>query len=86
MTDDNNDLMKRVVRVEGRVQGVGFRVNARRRAESLGVTAEPHNMDDGSVRIAVSGPMARLDEFLEWCREGPPSADVTSVSVENTEP
>ena len=68
-----------VVRVEGRVQGVNYRVSARRKARELGIEARPENLDDGTVRIEVSGPREAVDRFVAWCHDGPPLADVTRV-------
>jgi acylphosphatase len=70
-----------VVRVEGRVQGVNYRVSARRRARELGIKAHPENLDDGSVRIVVVGPRAAVDQFVAWCHDGPRLAEVTRVTV-----
>lgn len=69
------------IRVEGVVQGVNYRASARRKARELGIDAEPVNLDDGSVRITVSGERDAIERFVEWCRLGPPMADVRSVMV-----
>ncbi|HYH12256.1 MAG TPA: acylphosphatase [Thermomicrobiales bacterium] len=82
MSDDQSSASRFVIRVEGHVQGVNYRASARRMARELGIEAEPVNLDDGSVRITVSGPREAVDRFVEWCRSGPPLAEVSSVSVE----
>ena len=75
--------MKRlVVKVAGRVQGVLFRHSARTHAEKLGLTGFVKNEPDGSVAIVAEGEDAALNEFLEWCRRGPPLARVDEVTVE----
>ena len=81
MTDARPDRVRRVVRVEGHVQGVGYRVNARRQAERLGIEARSVNLDDGSVRIDVAGSREAVDAFVAWCHEGPRLADVSRVTV-----
>jgi len=81
MAEERSPVTHVVIRVEGRVQGVGYRVSARRKARELGIQAEPVNLDDGSVRITASGPADAVDRFVEWCRVGPPAAEVTSVTV-----
>lgn len=75
--------VRRVIRVEGRVQGVGYRVNARREATRLGIEAHPANLDDGSVRIDVAGPPEAVDAFIAWCHRGPRLAEVSRVTVED---
>lgn len=81
ITEEHALVRRLTVRVEGQVQGVGYRVNARRKAEEIGINADPVNMDDGSVRIAVSGAEEQVREFVEWCRRGPEQARVTSVTT-----
>ena len=72
------------IRVEGVVQGVTYRASARRMARELGITAEPVNLDDGSVRIVASGPSDAVERFIAWCRRGPPAARATGIDVEET--
>jgi len=47
VTDDRKAVL---VRITGRVQGVGFRVWTRQQAQRLGLTGWVCNEDDGSVR------------------------------------
>lgn len=74
------------VRVRGRVQGVFFRVEARTRAESLGVAGWIRNAEDGSVEAAFEGPGEQVESMLEWCRRGPAGARVDDVEVVREEP
>lgn len=67
----------RVVRGEGRVQGVGYRVNARREAERLGIDATPVNLDDGTVRIVVAGPREAVDAIRNPETEATPETTPT---------
>jgi acylphosphatase len=82
MAETQPEQVRLVIRVEGRVQGVGYRVNARREAARLGIDATPVNLDDGAVRIEVSGPRAAVDRFVAWCHRGPALAEVARVTVE----
>ena len=70
--------------IEGDVQGVGFRWAARRAAAGLGVNGFVRNEDDGSVRIEAEADEAALDLFTAWCRQGPGSANVERVTVEES--
>ena len=67
--------------VRGRVQGVWFRGSAQTLATELDLAGWARNCPDGTVEIHAEGDRAKLDEFVEWCRKGPPSADVTGVDV-----
>lgn len=69
------------ITVEGRVQGVGFRYNARRQALALGLDGLVKNMPDSSVYIEVEGNQSDLDEFVDWCQTGPIGSRVIDVNV-----
>jgi len=67
--------------VRGRVQGVWYRGSAQAFAADLGLAGWARNCPDETVEIHAEGARASLDEFVEWCRKGPPSADVTGLDV-----
>ncbi|NPA31554.1 MAG: acylphosphatase [Chloroflexi bacterium] len=68
-------------RIEGRVQGVGFRHFVWQQARALGLTGWVRNRRDGSVEVVAEGPRERLDVLLAALYEGPPSAWVRSVEA-----
>jgi DNA ligase D-like protein (predicted 3'-phosphoesterase) len=70
------------VAVTGRVQGVGFRDVASRRARELGVHGWVRNADDGAVAVHAEGSAGAVEELIGFLRTGPRAADVQSVSVE----
>ena len=79
--------MKRVrVRIRGRVQGVFFREEARRRAESLDVAGWIRNLRDGSVEAVFEGDGERVQSMVDWCRRGPRGAAVEGVEATQEEP
>lgn len=67
--------------VEGRVQGVGYRVACARAARAVGVTGTVRNLSDRRVEAVFEGIPDRVDELIAWCRIGPDFADVTRVRV-----
>jgi acylphosphatase len=69
------------VRIEGNVQGVGFRNWTQRLAGQLGLTGWVRNRRDGSVEAVFSGTTKTVEEALKRCRMGPRSAKVTEVTV-----
>jgi acylphosphatase len=69
------------VRIEGSVQGVGFRYWTERVATELGLAGWVRNCRDGSVEALFSGPAQDVAEMLERCRGGPRSAHVTAVEI-----
>ena len=70
-----------LVRIDGNVQGVGFRNWAQRLATQLGLSGWVRNRRDGSVEAVFSGPESSVADAIERCRRGPRSAKVTGVSV-----
>lgn len=70
------------VRVYGIVQGVFFRANTKRVADSLGLSGYVRNMPDGSVEAVFEGDKDSVEKAIEWCRKGPPLAVVEKVEVE----
>ena len=71
--------------IRGRVQGVFFRRSARAKAREFGLLGWVRNAEDGNVEILAEGEPEKIDEFLKWCREGPPFAKVDNVTVEDQE-
>lgn len=73
----------RHVFVTGFVQGVAFRYSAIRQAKALGVCGWVRNVPDGRrVELTIEGEENAVEQMLDWCRQGPPSARVTDISIE----
>lgn len=68
----------------GRVQGVYFRVATRKVGERLGLRGWVRNRADGAVEGHLQGDEPVVEAMLEWCREGPPGADVERLTWEPT--
>jgi DNA ligase D-like protein (predicted 3'-phosphoesterase) len=81
MADQADAMAVRAV-VRGRVQGVGFRDAAVRRASALGVLGWVRNAEDGGVLVHAEGAKAAVEELLGFLREGPRAAQVEDVDVE----
>jgi acylphosphatase len=81
-----DELVRRRVRVSGRVQGVWFRASAEREAARLHVGGSARNLPDGDVELFIEGPADAVDALIAWARVGPPRAQVTSVTVEPQTP
>jgi acylphosphatase len=67
--------------ISGRVQGVFFRMEAKRAADRFGVYGQVRNLKDGNVEAVFEGDQDRVDAVVDWCRQGPPRAEVTDVTV-----
>lgn len=75
-----------LVLVRGRVQGVGFRYEARSFAKALGLRGWVKNLDDGGVETWAQGPAEAVDRYLAWLHQGPPGARVELVDAAEREP
>ena len=85
MTGEPRTARRRIL-VGGRVQGVGFRYATVREARQLNLRGFARNLPDGRVEIVAHGPEADVDRLANWCRKGPPAAQVTSFESEDLDP
>ena len=69
------------MRIEGRVQGVGFRYWTERNARNLDLGGWVRNGFDGSVEAVFSGTRPNVDDMLARCLNGPSLAFVETVDV-----
>jgi acylphosphatase len=69
------------LRIDGRVQGVGYRYWAADRANELQLTGWVRNRRDGAVEAVFSGPEAVVERMIALCREGPADAAVATVEI-----
>ena len=72
----------RILRIHGKVQGVGYRFFATRVARRLGLKGHIQNLRDGSVEAMVEGEGTAIDEWIEELREGPRFAEVSRIDQE----
>jgi acylphosphatase len=68
--------------VAGRVQGVFFRAETRRKAVELGLRGWVRNLADGRVELLISGPELAIGQMREWLQNGPPLARVDELKLE----
>lgn len=68
-----------LVRIAGRVQGVGYRDWLVREARSNGLAGWVRNRSDGTVEALLAGEQDALQAVLNACRRGPPAAQVTEI-------
>ena len=68
--------------VHGFVQGVFFRASTQSQASEHSLTGWVRNLPDGTVEIHAEGEKESLDRFIEWCRQGPPAANVQRLDLD----
>ncbi len=69
------------VKVTGKVQGVGFRFCAYEKFVDLGLQGRAENTADRAVLVDAEGQEDKLNELVEWCKQGPMGARVENVEV-----
>ncbi|MEA3513883.1 MAG: acylphosphatase [Nanoarchaeota archaeon] len=68
--------------VMGRVQGVLYRANTKKKAEELLLCGYAKNLPDGSVEVIAQGPKTKVDELVEYCMHGHDCAYVEDIDIE----
>jgi acylphosphatase len=76
----------RLVRVRGRVQGVGYRYACVRKSRELGLTGWVRNRMDESVEAMLQGPPEVVARMCGWMEDGIESALVERVEVSDVGP
>ena len=75
------DEMQVHVIFSGRVQGVFFRAHTEDTARGLGLKGWVRNLPDGSVEAVMEGSKSAIEEAINRCSIGPPSAHVDKVDT-----
>lgn len=74
-------MIRRRVVVRGTVQGVFFRASCEQEVRRVGVSGWVANCPDDSVEAVFEGTDEAVEQMINWCKQGPPHATVTSVDV-----
>ena len=74
--------MRRIVHLEiqGRVQGVGFRIWTEREAARRGLDGWVRNRADGTVEALFAGNESSVESMVQACRRGPAHAIVAMIA------
>lgn len=85
MNDDADEITTMRVKIEGAVQGVGFRDFAIAQANQRKLTGWVRNRGDGTVEALASGPTKLVEEFIAACMRGPAGAKVANIDLSPAE-
>lgn len=72
--------------VSGKVQGVFFRHNTKKKADELGLKGYVRNLPDGSVEVVAEGSKEKLDELVDFLRQGPGVSKVAGIKIRHKVP
>jgi len=70
-----------LLRIHGRVQGVGYRAFVEYEAARWKLEGWVRNRRDGSVEVLVAGEEALVEAMIAACRRGPAAARVERVDM-----
>ena len=79
-------LVARRYLIGGRVQGVGFRFFAERRAAVEGVHGWVRNLPDGQVEVRLEGDLESVDRVEAALRRGPSGARIEFFDAQDDMP
>ena len=68
--------------ISGRVQGVTFRANTKKKARRLNLKGWVRNTDNGKVEVVIEGEKDKIEKLIDWAWEGPSLAKVEDIDVE----
>lgn len=68
--------------VNGKVQGVYFRVNMQQIALKNSVCGWVRNLADGKVEALLEGNKDDVEKTIEWSRKGPENARVDDLKID----
>ena len=67
--------------VSGKVQGVCFRMETKRVAESYSISGWVRNNRNGTVEAVFEGEKGNIASVVEWCKKGPSHSKVSRVDI-----
>jgi len=76
-----SDKIRSHVVIAGKVQGVCFRMETKRVAESYNVSGWVRNNRNGTVEAIFEGEKGDVASVIEWCKKGPSHSKVSRVDI-----
>ena len=71
--------------ISGKVQGVWYRASTKQMAEQIGITGWVRNTSEGDVEAMFIGEENLVNKMIKWCNQGPPLAQVDTVTINKIE-
>lgn len=81
-TQDDNEKTSVRLLVNGKVQGVYFRLNMQQIAKKNSVLGWVRNLSDGRVEALLEGNKNDVDKVVEWSKKGPENARVDDLKID----
>ncbi len=81
-----SELKAFTARIDGFVQGVGFRYSTLRVARRLGLKGYVQNLPGGGVKVVAEGEADPLLQLKAWLKHGPSGAYVRDIEIRGIPP
>lgn len=79
-------MVSKKLTISGKVQGVFFRANVKRKADELNLKGYAKNLENGNVEITVEGDENKMNEFIDFIKNSPGASKVTNLEVKENKP
>lgn len=70
MSDYESKIIRKYLKIQGTVQGVGFRYRAEHAANLIGATGWVRNDPDGAVSMEIQGTEEQIDKVIVMIEQG----------------
>ena len=82
---NNSDVQVRIL-IEGRLQGMNFRMQTQVQANKLNLGGFVRTLSDGRIEIEARGTQENIEALLDWCQQEPHSSGIKSILFRYDEP
>jgi acylphosphatase len=67
--------------VSGKVQGVFFRENTRKKAAEFGLNGFVRNLLNGKVEAVFEGEKEKIEKIIQWIKKNPETAQIKNIEI-----
>jgi len=78
---NEKEKMRVHIFVSGRVQGIFFRENTKKKAEKLAISGWVKNLRDGRLEAIFEGDRENIEKMVNWAKKGPIWAKIDDFSL-----
>lgn len=67
--------------VSGKVQGVFFRENTKKKAAEFELSGFVKNLQNGKVEAVFEGEKEKIEKIIQWMEKGPKTAQIKNIEI-----
>lgn len=68
--------------VSGKVQGVFFRENTRKKAAEFRLSGFVRNLQNGKVEAVFEGEKEKIKKIIQWIKKGSETAQIENIEID----